>query len=65
MNNEELLQAAKLPCDVTIGNITFRKGVRLVTLVEAAQRWYNDVRLVKSAAREGALIIHRGDGEAG
>lgn len=31
-----------LPCDVTVGGGTFRKGVRLGTFVEAARRWHRE-----------------------
>jgi hypothetical protein len=31
-----------LPCDVQINRITFKKGVSLRTLVEAAARWQAD-----------------------
>lgn len=30
----------KLPCDFKIGRITFRKGVALETVREAAERWW-------------------------
>jgi hypothetical protein len=29
-----------LPCDVRCGSVTFRKGVPLVELVDAANRWH-------------------------
>ena len=29
----------KLPCDVRVGHITYKAGVELNTLVEAARRW--------------------------
>lgn len=32
---------AKLPFDVEIGHMRFRKGVKLVTLIAAARRWYD------------------------
>lgn len=31
-----------LPCDITVGGATFRKGVRLGTFVEAARRWHRE-----------------------
>lgn len=31
-----------LPCDVKVGAITFRKGVKLGTFVMAAQRWHRE-----------------------
>lgn len=32
---------AKLPFDVEIGHVRFRKGVKLITLIAAARRWYD------------------------
>lgn len=31
-----------LPCDITVGGGTFRKGVKLITFVEAARRWHRE-----------------------
>jgi hypothetical protein len=31
-----------LPCDVKVGAVTFRKGVRLGTFVDAARRWHRE-----------------------
>lgn len=36
---DPMLEETKLPCDVQIGAITFRKGVSLATLVGAERRW--------------------------
>lgn len=32
---------AKLPFDVEIGHTRFRKGVKLITFIAAARRWYD------------------------
>ena len=37
-----MTETAKLPCDVQIAHITFRKGTKLATLVAAAARWHAD-----------------------
>ncbi len=34
-----------LPCDFIVGSVTFRKGVKLETVRQAAERW-----LIKAAA---------------
>lgn len=34
------MKTHKLPCDVKVGHIVFKKGVSLCTLVDAANRWH-------------------------
>ena len=46
--------AFALPCDVRIGTIVFREGVRLGTLVRAAERWFAVAAAHGSKARESS-----------
>ena len=43
LSDEDTLSTTKLPCDVTINHITYRKGVSLSTLVDAARRWHTTI----------------------
>lgn len=38
--HDPALREMKLPCDVAIGSVLFRRGVSVHTLLIAAERWY-------------------------
>ncbi len=45
----------KLPCDVEINHIRFRKGVDLATLVDAARRWHSMIMKAQPAVDAAAF----------
>lgn len=51
------IQKHKLPCDVKIGHITFRKGVSLDMLVSRAERWFKDAQRLWDLEHPNARTI--------
>jgi len=51
----------RLPCDVVINTITYRKGVKLDLLVDAARRWHSGYTASRAELRLGiaALVAPR------
>ena len=47
MSESDEFNGAVLPADVVVGNITYRKGVKLSVLVNAARRWKSQVAPMK------------------
>jgi len=48
-----------LPCDVTVGSIVFRKGVKVSVLQAAASRWYEMAKAAdkKEYAAQTARVL--------